>query len=107
MSQNISLISTSLAGIAQNRVLAGDVRKAAKIDSIDELRPTGRHALVATRPRDETVAFRDGAHRRFQQCQRGDAAREVMRQHFGDAPGICAAGLGDCTRREPASSERS
>jgi hypothetical protein len=75
-----------LAGIAQHCILAGDVGEAPEVGDIGELGAAGRDALVAARPRDEAVALGDGAHRRFQQGQAGDAAIQPMRQHSVTRP---------------------
>ena len=53
-----------LAGIAQDRILAGDVGEAPKVGDIRELGVAGCDALVAARAGDEAVALGDGAHRR-------------------------------------------
>ena len=95
-----------LAGIAQHGILPGDAGKAPEVRGIGELRAAGRYPLVAARPRDEDVAFGDGAHRRFQQGQCRDAVRQTMGQHLRDAPGIGTARPGDRAGGEPARMER-
>jgi hypothetical protein len=47
------LMAAVLGGIAQDRILAGDVREAPEVGDIGELRAAGRDALVAARADDE------------------------------------------------------
>lgn len=92
-------------GIAQDRILAGDIGKAPEVGDIGELRATGRDALVAPGADREGVYPGDGANWRFQQRQHGDAVDEVVRQYLGLPPDIGPAGPVEGAEGEPAGGE--
>ena len=94
-----------LGGIAQHGVLTGDVREAAEVGGVGELRPAGLHALVAARADGEGVALGDRAHWRFEQGQNSDAVRHVMAQHLGAPPHVLSARPVQRAGREPAGGE--
>lgn len=67
-----------LGGVAQDGVLAGDMREATEIRGVGELRTTGFNPLVASRADGEGITASDGSHRRFEQRHHSDAIRQIM-----------------------------
>ena len=95
-------MATVRCGIAQNGVLAGDVRKTPEVDDVPEFCAAGGDALVAARMDGETVARADWADRGFQQRDDSNAIAGIMGQNFSPATGIEPGGPCECAEAEPA-----
>jgi hypothetical protein len=93
------------ARVADDGVLARDVREAADVGDVGELGAAGLQPLVAAGADKEGVADRQWLHRRLEHRDRRNLAADAMIRHFHPAPGICAAGPRDGAEREPGAGE--
>src|SRR5690606_34788724 len=99
------LVVAIFGGMAENGVLAGDVRETAKVGGVRELRATGLHALVAARADGEAVALGDRAHRRLEKGQHRNPVRHVMAEHFSAPTRVRAGRPVQRAEGEPAGGE--
>ena len=91
------IVAAILGRVSEDGVLAGDMREAAEVGGVGELRAAGLDPLVAARTDREDVTFGDPAHRRFEQCQDRDAVGDVMAQHPRNRDGLQYLGAPDST----------